>query len=146
MRALLQRVLRGHVAVNGEIISKINKGYVILLGVGKNDTEKDADSLASKILDLRLFPDGEKENHLSIRDVGGELLVVSQFTLYGDVRKGRRPSFDQAMPGPEAKKLYEFFVERLRKSGLTVATGVFGAMMEVELVNWGPYTIWIETP
>ncbi len=145
MRVLIQRVLRGQVSVNGEIVGKIDKGYVILLGVGKNDTEKDASFLASKILDLRLFPDGEKENHLTIRDIAGSLLVVSQFTLYGDVRKGRRPSFDQAMPGPDAKRLYEFFVECLRESGLPVATGVFGAMMDVELVNWGPYTIWIES-
>ncbi|NPV38204.1 MAG: D-tyrosyl-tRNA(Tyr) deacylase [Brevinematales bacterium] len=144
MRALLQRCLRARVTVDERVVGAIGKGYLVFLGVGKTDTEEEARFLATKILDLRLFPDGEKENHLTIREVGGEILVVSQFTLYGDVKKGRRPSFDLAMPGSEAKRLYEYFVDQLRESGLGIQTGEFGAMMEVELVNWGPYTIWIE--
>ncbi|MCX7883109.1 MAG: D-aminoacyl-tRNA deacylase [Brevinematales bacterium] len=145
MRVLLQRCLRGQVTVGERIVGAIGKGYVLLVGVGKSDTKEDAQLLATKILDLRLFPEGEKENHLSIREVEGEILVISQFTLYGDVRKGRRPSFDQAMSAREARELYEFFVEKLRESGLRIETGEFGAMMEVSLVNWGPYTLWIES-
>lgn len=145
MRALLQRCLRGVVRVEGKEISSIGKGYVVFLGICRGDTEKEASFLVNKILTLRLFPHHDKEGHLSICDIGGELLVVSQFTLCAEVNKGRRPSFDLAMPAQEAKYLYEYCVELLKKSGLRVETGVFGAMMEVELVNWGPYTIWIES-
>jgi len=144
MRLLIQRVLRGSVRVGQRLVGAIDRGYVLFLGIGKSDSEDHARVLASRVLDLRLFPDGDRESHLTIRDVGGSILVVSQFTLYGDVRKGRRPSFDQAMPGDQARRLYEFFVQTLRESGIVVETGEFGAMMEVELVNWGPYTLWLE--
>ncbi|MFN4216708.1 MAG: D-aminoacyl-tRNA deacylase [Brevinematales bacterium] len=144
MRVLIQRCLRASVTVGERVVGRIGRGYLVFLGVGKTDTEKEACFLASKLVELRLFPEGERENHLTIREVGGEILVVSQFTLYGDVQKGRRPSFDLAMPATDAKRLYEYFVERLRESGIGVQTGEFGAMMEVELVNWGPYTLWME--
>jgi D-aminoacyl-tRNA deacylase len=145
MRAILQRVSRASVEVDGRITGRIEDGLLILLGVGKSDTEKDAEYLADKILNLRIFPDAGGKMNLSVLDSGGGLLVVSQFTLYGDVRKGRRPSFDAAAPPDEAQRLYEYFVEATRRSGIRVETGVFQAMMKVELVNDGPVTILCES-
>jgi D-tyrosyl-tRNA(Tyr) deacylase len=141
MRAILQRVSRASVEVDGKITGEIGPGFLVLLGVGKGDTTQDADYLADKILNLRVFPDTAGKMNLSVLDSGGALLVVSQFTLYGDVRKGRRPSFDAAAPPEEANRLYQYFVEAARKSGIHVETGVFQAMMKVELVNEGPVTI-----
>jgi D-tyrosyl-tRNA(Tyr) deacylase len=141
MRAILQRVSRASVEAGGRITGQIGSGFLVLLGVGKGDTEKDADYLADKILNLRVFPDAAGKMNLSVLDSGGALLVVSQFTLYADVRKGRRPSFDAAAPPGKAQRLYEYFVGVARQSGIRTETGVFQAMMQVELVNDGPVTI-----
>lgn len=145
MRAVVQRVSEASVRVDGEVVSRIGRGLVVLLGVGKGDDEADASSLAGKVLNLRVFPDEAGQMNRSVLDVGGGLLVVSQFTLYGDARKGRRPSYVDAAPPEEASRLYEAFVERVRPSGLDVATGVFRAMMDVSLVNEGPVTILLDS-
>lgn len=145
MRAVVQRVSEASVRVDGEVVSRIGRGLVVLLGVGKGDDEGDASSLAGKVLNLRVFPDEAGQMNRSVLDVGGGLLVVSQFTLYGDARKGRRPSYVDAAPPEEASRLYEAFVERVRPSGLDVATGVFRAMMDVSLVNEGPVTILLDS-
>jgi D-tyrosyl-tRNA(Tyr) deacylase len=131
--------------VEGEIVGAIGRGLVVLLGVGAGDTEADADYLADKVLHLRVFPDEAGQTNRSVLDVSAGLLVVSQFTLLGDVRKGRRPSYSDAAPPEEADRLYERFVSRLRPSGLTVATGVFRATMDVALVNQGPVTILLDS-
>jgi D-tyrosyl-tRNA(Tyr) deacylase len=144
MRALIQRVSSGAVTVEGETIGRIGRGYVVLLGVGQADTRAEADWLAQKILELRLFSDDAGKMNLSLQDVGGEALVVSQFTLYADARKGRRPSFTDAAPPPVAIPLYEYVVKKLRAAGTTVATGRFGADMRVEIHNDGPVTLWLE--
>jgi D-tyrosyl-tRNA(Tyr) deacylase len=123
----------------------INRGFVILLGVGRDDTEKDADYLAEKITNLRIFDDDLGKMNLSILDVKGEMLVVSQFTLYGDVRRGRRPSYSDAAEPEKANKLYEYFVDQVRAFGLKAETGVFQAMMQVSLVNDGPVTILLDS-
>ena len=133
------------VRVDGEVVGSIGPGLVVLLGVGVGDAEEDADYLAEKILNLRVFPDEAGQMNRSVLDVSGGLLVVSQFTLLGDVRKGRRPSYSDAAPPEEANRLYEHFVSRLRPSGLAVATGVFRAMMDVALVNQGPVTILLDS-
>ncbi|HEY9720557.1 MAG TPA: D-aminoacyl-tRNA deacylase [Oscillatoriaceae cyanobacterium] len=143
MRALLQRVSQGSVSVEGEVLGRIGRGYVVLLGVGPNDTPAEADWLAQKIADLRLFADAEGKMNRSLADIGGEVLVVSQFTLYADARKGRRPSFTDAAPPAIAIPLYEHFVAKLRALGFTVGTGRFGADMRVEIHNDGPVTIWL---
>ena len=145
MRAVLQRVSRASVAVDGVVKGEIGQGLLILLGVGHGDTEEDADYLAGKCAGLRIFEDGHGKMNLSVSDVSGGVLVVSQFTLYGDTRKGRRPSFTRAAPPDQANALYEHFAGQLRTRGLHVATGVFQAMMQVELVNDGPVTICIDT-
>ncbi len=145
MRAVLQRVSRARVTVNGQTTGAIGRGFLVLLGVGKGDTEADADYLADKTAGLRVFPDAEDKMNRSLADVGGEALVVSQFTLYGDCRKGRRPSFDQAAPPELARALYERYVEALRGRGIPVQTGVFQAMMQVELVNDGPVTLLLDS-
>ena len=145
MRALLQRVSHARVTVDGSVVGEIGPGLLILLGVAKPDTEANAEFLVDKILNLRIFPDAAGKMNLSLLDTAGELLVVSQFTLYGDCRKGRRPGFDAAAPAEQARTLYEFFVARARRSGLRVATGVFQAHMEVALVNDGPVTLLLET-
>jgi len=145
MRALLQRVSRAQVMVDGQTAGAIGRGFLVLLGVGKGDTEPDADYLADKTAGLRVFPDAENKMNRSLTDIGGEALVVSQFTLYGDCRKGRRPSFDQAAPPDLARSLYERYVEALRGRGIPVQTGVFQAMMQVELVNDGPVTLLLES-
>ena len=146
MRAVIQRVTQARVEVDGEVTGGIGKGLMILLGVGKGDLEADADWLIEKIVNLRIFDDDAGKMNLSVVDVQGGLLIVSQFTLYGDTRKGRRPGFDAAARPDEARALYEYFVERARVTGLTVGTGVFQAHMAVTLCNDGPVTLICETP
>ena len=145
MRAVVQRVSSGLVLIDGKIVGKIGKGLVILLGVRNGDTEADAKFLADKCVNLRIFTDENGKFNLSALDVKGELLAISQFTLYGDTRKGRRPSFIEAAPPEASEPLYEKFVDYLRESGLKVATGEFGAMMLVEINNDGPVTIIVES-
>jgi D-tyrosyl-tRNA(Tyr) deacylase len=145
MRAVVQRVSRAKVTVNAEITGEIGLGLLVLLGVGRNDTEADATYLAEKIAGLRVFEDAQEKMNLSVKDVGGSVLAVSQFTLYGDVRRGKRPSFDAAAPPEQARQLYEFFVEKIRAAGLPCETGRFQEMMKVELVNDGPVTILLDS-
>jgi D-tyrosyl-tRNA(Tyr) deacylase len=131
--------------VEGAVTGSIARGLLVLLGVGKGDSEADADSLLDRIAGLRIFPDAGGKMNLNLRDAGGSLLVVSQFTLYGDTSRGRRPGFDQAAPPEEARRLYGYFVSRARESGLPVETGVFQASMAVHLVNDGPVTFVVES-
>ena len=145
MRAVVQRVAQASCRVEGEVVGAIGPGLAVLLGVGQGDTEKDADYLADKVLSLRVFSDEAGQMNRSVLDTGGGLLVVSQFTLLGDARKGRRPSYSDAAPPEEANRLYERFVGRLRPSGLPVATGVFRETMDVVLVNQGPVTILLDS-
>jgi D-tyrosyl-tRNA(Tyr) deacylase len=145
MRAVVQRVSRAKVTVGEEIAGEIGTGLLVLLGVGRDDTEADANYLAEKIVGLRIFEDLDGKMNRSVQDVGGSVLAVSQFTLYGDVRRGKRPSFDAAAPPEQARRLYEFFVERLRAAGLLCETGRFQEMMQVELVNEGPVTILLDS-
>lgn len=145
MRAVVQRVSRAKVTVNGEMTGEINAGLMILLGVGREDTPAVAIALAEKAANLRIFEDENGKMNRSLLDVKGSSLVISQFTLYGDARGGRRPSFISASSPKLAKSLYEEFCEALRKSGVTVATGIFQAMMSVELVNEGPVTILLDS-
>jgi D-tyrosyl-tRNA(Tyr) deacylase len=141
MRAVIQRVSRAQVRVEGQVRGKIGQGLLVLLGVGRADQPPDADRLLEKILNLRIFEDPSGKMNLSLLEVSGELMVVSQFTLYADCRKGRRPSFTDAGSPEEAQKLYDYFVRVAEGRGVKVATGVFQASMEVELVNTGPVTI-----
>ncbi len=145
MRAVVQRVSRGRVTVAGEVVGQIGSGFVVLLGVSKEDGPEDADYLADKVAGLRVFEDEAGKMNRSILDAGGAVLAISQFTLYGDVRRGRRPGFDRAARPEQAEPLYQRFVERLRGHGLTVETGRFQTHMEVELVNDGPVTILIDS-
>lgn len=145
MRAVVQRVSRAKVTVDGGVIGEIARGLLVLLGVAATDTRSDADYLSEKILNLRIFEDADDKMNLSLGDIDGELLVVSQFTLYGDTRRGRRPSFVSAAAPDMAKELYEYFVARSRESIARVATGQFQAMMDVELVNDGPVTIILDS-
>jgi D-aminoacyl-tRNA deacylase len=145
MRAVVQRVGRARVTVNGSVTGEIAAGLVVLLGVGRNDTAAVAVTTAEKIANLRIFEDNQRNMNRSLLDVKGSALIVSQFTLYGDARGQRRPSFIAAAPPEQAKKLYEQFSEALRRLGITVATGMFGAMMSVELVNEGPVTILLDS-
>lgn len=145
MRALLQRVTQASVVVEGSVVGEIGAGLLILLGVAKPDTAADSALLVEKILNLRIFPDAGGKMNRSLLDTEGSLLVVSQFTLYGDCRKGRRPGFDAAAPADHARALYQSFVEIARRSGLRVQTGVFQAHMEVALINDGPVTLMLET-
>jgi len=145
MRAVVQRVSRACVSVDASVTGEITMGLVILIGVGHDDTSAVAASMASKISNLRIFQDDHGKMNRSLLDVGGSALVVSQFTLYGDARGQRRPSFVAAAPPDQAKNLYEEFAEALRSLGVTVATGVFGAMMSVKLVNEGPVTILLDS-
>jgi D-tyrosyl-tRNA(Tyr) deacylase len=133
------------VTVEGNIAGEIGAGLLVLLGVSKTDSEASADYLVEKIIGLRIFEDAEGKMNLSVQDCGGSVLVVSQFTLYGDVRRGRRPSFDEAARPEEAKRLYEYFVSKVREARLRCETGQFQAMMEVELVNSGPVTIMVDS-
>lgn len=145
MRAVIQRVSRAKVSVEGEITGEIGKGILILLGVSRSDSEKEAVYLLEKTLNLRIFDDAGGKINLSLLDISGELLVVSQFTLYGDARRGRRPSFIDAAAPDAANELYEFFVSEARKQIARVGTGRFQAMMDVELVNDGPVTILLDS-
>lgn len=145
MRAVIQRVTRARVTVDSEIVGEIGNGLVVLLGVAHDDTKQDADYLAPKIVSLRIFDDAEGKMNLPLKDTGGGLLVVSQFTLYGDVRRGLRPSWSDAAPPEVAEPLYEYFVEASRKLISHVATGSFRKMMQVELVNDGPVTIMLDS-
>ena len=144
MRVLLQRVSRATVSVDGEVRSSIGLGYLLLVGVGRGDEAAQVDLLADKIVGLRIFRDADGKTNLPIADVDGEALVVSQFTLYADTRKGRRPSFVYAADPREAEELVEAFARALETRGLKVGRGVFGAEMEVELVNDGPFTMWLD--
>jgi D-tyrosyl-tRNA(Tyr) deacylase len=145
MRAVVQRVSSASVAVEGRVVGKIGRGLLVLLGVGNGDGETDAEMLAEKVSNLRIFPDEAGAMNRSLLDVKGELLVVSQFTLYGDARKGRRPSFIDAASPEEANRLYRHFVEKARALGVRVEEGVFRAMMDVALVNEGPVTILLDS-
>ncbi|MGA9389232.1 MAG: D-aminoacyl-tRNA deacylase [Candidatus Sulfotelmatobacter sp.] len=145
MRAVVQRVSRSKVTVNGEIAGEIGPGLLILLGVGRDDTESDAIYLAEKIAGLRVFDDDQGKMNRSVQEIGGRVLVVSQFTLLGDVRRGKRPSFDAAAPPAKARELYELFVKQLQAEGLCCETGRFQEMMQVELVNDGPVTILLDS-
>jgi len=145
MRAVVQRVSRSQVTVNEEITGQIGLGLLVLLGAGRDDTEADATYLAEKIAGLRIFEDDQGKMNRSVQEVDGGVLAVSQFTLYGDVRRGKRPSFDAAAPPEKARQLYEFFVEQIRAAGLRCETGVFQEMMQVELVNEGPVTILLDS-
>lgn len=146
MRVILQRSLEAKVEVDGAITGQINHGFVLLVGITHEDTEADAKYVADKVVNLRLFEDEEGKMNHSILEKDGSILSVSQFTLYGDTKKGRRPSFSQAAKPDYAKPLYEMFNEELRSKGVQVETGVFGAMMNVSLVNDGPVTLIVESP
>ena len=145
MRIILQRVKQASVETGGEVVGQIGKGVLALLGAGKEDSDQDVEYLVEKMLGLRIFEDEAGKMNLSVTDIGGEILVVSQFTLYGDCRKGRRPSFDKAASPDLAEDLYEKFVQRIRDFGVPVQTGKFGAMMDVSLVNWGPVTLMLDS-
>jgi D-tyrosyl-tRNA(Tyr) deacylase len=145
MRAVVQRVSRARVTVREEVTGKIDRGLLVLIGIGAADTEADADYLADKISGLRIFEDEHGKMNLSLSEIAGSVLAVSQFTLYGDVRRGKRPSFDAAAPPEKARMLYEYFVQRIRAAGLRCETGRFQEMMQVELVNDGPVTILLDS-
>ena len=146
MRAVVQRVSEASVSVEGGRVAHIDAGLLVLLGVGKGDSPADADYLADKIVHLRIFPDDAGQMNRSLLETGGAALVVSQFTLYGDSRRGRRPGFSAAAAPDEANVLYEHFVSRVRAAGVRTETGVFRATMDVALVNQGPVTLWLESP
>jgi len=145
MRAVIQRVRRCRVTVESCTTSEIGSGLLVLLGVGKSDTEAAADYLVEKVLSLRIFEDDTEKMNLSVQDKKGEVLIISEFTLYGDTRRGKRPSFDAAAQPEEARRLYEYFVEKIRATGLRCETGQFQAVMEIELVNSGPVTILLDS-
>jgi len=145
MRLLLQRVTRASVTVEGEVVGRIGSGLLVLVGVGHDDDVARADALAGRVADLRIFRDAEGKTNLSLIDVGGSALVISQFTLYGDTRKGRRPSFLDAAPPALGEALYGRFADALAGRGIPVERGIFGAEMEVELINDGPMTIWLDS-
>ena len=145
MRALLQRVSHASVTVDGKVVGQIGQGLLVLLGVGQGDSEVQVKALADKIVYLRIFGDDEGKMNRSLLDIGGEVLVVSQFTLYADARRGRRPSFTDAAPPVVAETLFEHFKEAISSYGLTVASGIFGAYMTIEIRNEGPVTIWLDS-
>lgn len=144
MKTVIQRVKKASVTIDEKLYSSIDNGLLILYGVEKNDTEDFSKYLCEKILKLRIFEDENQKMNLSVKDINGEILIVSQFTLAGDTRKGTRPSFDTAMPPKDAEIMYQNFVKMMKDSGLTVKTGVFGAMMDVALINDGPVTFILE--
>lgn len=144
MKAIVQRVKKAKVIVGGKIVGQINKGFLLFLGVSQNDTEKEINWMVEKVVNLRIMGDEEEKMNKSLKEVGGELLVVSQFTLYGDCSKGRRPSFIKAAEPKKAEKLYQLFIQKAKNLGIKVKSGIFGAMMDVELVNDGPVTLIIE--
>ena len=145
MRAVVQRVKRAAVRVNGDVVGSIGPGLLVLVGIGRTDADKDLQNLAEKMVNLRVFGDEHGKMNRSLLEMGGQVLCVSQFTLYGDCRKGRRPSYDQAAGPDTAQQLYDDFVKALRSFGIVVATGQFQAMMEVELVNDGPVTLLLDS-
>lgn len=144
MKALIQRVKRASVTIEGELFSAINSGILVFLGVEKGDEKENAEKLAQKIVNLRIFEDENEKMNLSLKDVNGEMLVVSQFTLCGDCKKGTRPSFDKAANPDLAVDLYEYFIKCIDDNNIPVKTGKFRAMMDVELINDGPVTFWVE--
>ena len=144
MKALIQRVKNASVTIDGKLYSQIDTGILVFLGVQKGDTKENADKLSQKLVNLRIFEDENEKMNLSLKDVGGQMLVVSQFTLCGDCKKGTRPSFDNAELPQKANELYEYFVSEINKQGIDVKTGIFGAMMDVALVNDGPVTFMVE--
>jgi D-tyrosyl-tRNA(Tyr) deacylase len=145
MRAVVQRVSRAQVTVNDEVTGRISRGIVVLVAVGNEDAHSDADYLAEKVVGLRIFEDENGKMNLAVSEIRGEVLIVSQFTLYGDVRRGKRPSFDDAAPPQRARELYEYFVERIRATGLACETGRFQKTMQLELVNDGPVTVLLDS-
>ncbi len=145
MRAVVQRVEESYVKVDGKVVGRIGRGLNILLGVKRGDGEEDVEKLVKKIANLRIFEDDKGKFQYSLLDIGGEVLVVSQFTLYANVKKGRRPSFELAESPQRAEELYNRFVERFRETGVRVETGVFGAMMDVFIRNWGPVTLIVDS-
>lgn len=145
MRAVVQRVHSASVSVDGKIVGRIDRGLLVYLGVGKNDTEKDVEWMCEKVANLRIFEDENGKMNLSLLQIDGEMLVISQFTLYGDCRRGRRPSFDEAAPPEDGQKLYEMFIEKVSQQVRKVEKGIFGAHMEVESVNDGPVTILLDS-
>jgi D-tyrosyl-tRNA(Tyr) deacylase len=144
MKAIIQRAGKASVTVNSQVVGEIGKGIVVLLGISSDDTEQNADKMAEKVTNLRIFDDAEGKMNLSCLDIKGDALVISQFTLYGDCRKGRRPSYDKAARPDKAEQLYNYFVNKLKEYSLKIETGVFGAMMSVSIVNEGPVTLIIE--
>jgi D-tyrosyl-tRNA(Tyr) deacylase len=145
LRVVLQRVKRASVSVDGKLIASIGRGLVVFLGICKEDSDNDINYLSEKVLGARIFPNGDKETSVSVKDINGEILLVSQFTLFGDMRKGKRPSFSDAMSPEEALIMFDKFADTLSQKGGKVKTGVFQAMMDIELVNDGPYTILIDS-
>lgn len=145
MKAVIQRVNQARVSVDSKVVSSIGKGLLVYLGIGPNDQEKDQDLIVRKIIEMRLFPDGDKEGVFSVRDIDGEILLISQFTLYADIRKGRRPSFSGARPAEDARLIYEQVLEKMNSTGVITRGGVFQASMNVESENFGPYTILMDT-
>lgn len=145
MKFVIQRVSKANVSIDGNIVGAIDKGYMVLIGVGKEDTTKEADRLVDKMLKLRIFDDAEGKTNLSLADVDGSLLLISQFTLYADCRKGNRPSFINAAPPAEAESLYEYIISKCKEQVKNVQTGSFGADMQVELTNNGPFTIILDS-
>jgi D-tyrosyl-tRNA(Tyr) deacylase len=145
MRAVIQRVTHAQVSVDGKVTGKISRGLLVFVGVARADTQADADYLAGKIAGLRIFDDSDGKMNLSLTDIGGAVLVVSQFTLFGDVRRGKRPSFDGAAPPQRARELYEYFIERIRSVGLPCETGRFQENMRIDLTNDGPVTIQLDS-
>jgi D-aminoacyl-tRNA deacylase len=145
MRAVVQRVGHAMVEIEGQVMGRIDQGLLVYLGVGGADTETDADYLSEKIIGLRIFEDESGKMNLALKDIGGSLLVISQFTLYGDCRKGKRPSFSSAAPPERAMHLYDYFIKKSRERGLPVETGVFQAMMKVQSINQGPVTILLDS-
>lgn len=145
MRAVIQRVNNASVSVDGEMVGSIQKGLLIFLGIGSGDTQKDLEYIADKTVGLRIFSDADDKMNLSVTDIDGEILIVSQFTLYGDCRKGRRPNFTASMPPKEAERMYEAFIDNIKNRGINVASGVFGADMQVTISNDGPVTILLDS-
>ena len=145
MRAVVQRVKKSSVKVDGEIVGAIQNGLNVLIGICKDDTLDDLKYIVDKVINLRIFHDDNDKMNLSVKDINGSILAISQFTLYGDCRKGRRPNFMNALGGNEAEKLYDKFIEMLRETGIEIATGVFGAHMDVEIQNDGPVTILLDS-
>lgn len=144
MKILIQRVKKASVTIDNQLYSSINQGILAFVGIEQNDTETCVDKLAQKVINLRIFPDENRKMNLSVKDINGEFLIVSQFTLCGDCKKGTRPSFDKSAPPQMANKLYELFIDKIKKEGLKTMTGQFGANMQVELINDGPVTFMLE--